>query len=244
MKGMVTTMKKLFSVLLAISLLGGLLGRALASSPSAAAGINYDPSEYDDPNGSIAVNEYQVEFACDEITGTVSETGFIMDGASNSAESEIRSFSQIPNIDEGISANCDYCDYTVSAAIVTALDDTTYQIATSDGEVFAIYSTAPSKVSRAAWPINWTASSNEIKTDNNTFSTYDGFAINFDVRFSRQGTSYIGVALHDSKVFEVVFIKDAGMAGNITFTKNMGSASFAIQNKTVYSITYTGAYAV
>lgn len=221
--------RSLLGLVLAIALVAGcILTSALAAH------IDNDSDSYS-ADGGITANDYQVDFKCDGIVGTAFSTP---------AARGAKSFSEILDVNNEVSKDCDYSDYTVSAAVVTAIDDNTYQIATSDGDVFAIYSTDPSKASRATWPINWIASSNEIKTDNNSFSTYDGFAINFDFRFSRQGTSYIGVALHDSRVFEVILIKDAGMAGSITFTRNMGSASFAIQNKTVYPITYTGTYSV
>lgn len=221
--------RSLPGLVLAITLVAGcLLTSALAAN------IDSDSDSYS-TDGGFTVNDYQVDFKYDGIIGTASLTP---------AGRGTKSFSKILDVDDGISADCNCSDYAVSAAVVTALDDNTYQIATSDGDVFAIYSTNPSKASRATWPINWTAGSNEIKTDNNTFSTYNGLAINFDVKFSRQGTSYIGVAFHDSKVFEVAFIEDVGMGGSITFTKNMGLASFAIQNKTVYPITYTGSYSL
>ena len=221
--------RSLLGLVLAIALVAGCL-----STSALAANIDSDSDSYS-ADGGITVNDYQVDFKYDGIIGTASSTP---------AWRGTKSVPEILDVDDGISADCNCSDYAVSAAVVTAIDDNTYQIATSDGNVFAIYSTEPSKTSRATWPINWTVSSNEIKSDNNTFSTYDGLTINFDVKFSRQGTSYIGVALHDSKVFQVVFIEDAGMGGSIEFKQNMGSASFAIQNKTVYPITYTGSYSL
>lgn len=221
--------RSLLGLVFAIALAAGCL-----STSALAANIGSD-SDSNSADGGITANDYQVDFKCDGIIGTASPTP---------AGRGTKSVPEIIDVDDGISADCNYSDYTVSAAVVTALDDNTYQIATSDGEVFAIYSTEPSKTPRATWPINCTLGSDQRYVDQNTFSTYDGLTINFDLKFSRQGTTYIGVALHDSKVFQVVFVKDVGMGGSMEFTQSMGSASFAIQNKTVYPITYTGSYSV
>lgn len=133
-------------------------------------------------------------------------------------------------------------DYTVCETTLVPIDDTTYNIVAPNGEVIAVYSTEPTASARGSWRYSFTAQSNQIVGSDDPVSSYVGFKITFNMKFSSKGASQIGVWSVDDNMFYKAFDASEDLSGTITVVKDLGDISFSVWNCSDHTITYSGTF--
>ena len=141
----------------------------------------------------------------------------------------------------------DWSGYKSVEAEMREVSNGVYEMLNEEGEVIAVYEEIEGDdvlQSRASWTIDWTVKPGVQTAGSSRIESYAGLEFSHNIKFSRTGTSKIGIASHDEKYIYWGATSTNGFEGVITINRAMGKVSLAIRNDSSNTITYTGSYTI
>ena len=142
---------------------------------------------------------------------------------------------------EAESEDMDIPDYKCIDTELKQISDHVYAVLDENGEIFAYYgeehleTTQKAVQPRVSWPINWTIIAGKTVAGQNQITGYSGLTYEYNK---------IGLFCRDNNVFYAVHTLSDNKGGWFTLARDMGIVSFAIQNQSDNTITYSGSYQI
>lgn len=164
-------------------------------------------------------------------------------GVASCSSERIATASDIVGVEAG--ETIDYSSYKAVEAKTRRISDGVYEVLDEKGKVIATYGTTEKGVvqqKRAGWSINWTVRPGMQTAGNSRIESYDGLVFDYDIDFSRTGSSMIGFAAHDEPMIYFIETSSDGFYGWFSIDDDYGKVSLAIINNSGNTITYKGTY--